>query len=138
MPLFSLGQIDAAGNVVRDPNFPDIPTVVEVYRTLNGTDPSGPAYEAYRALLGVTYTYQKAMWVPQDTPPQATELLRRTAEQMGADPAFNAEAEKVLGGYPIVADPRLPERIAESYRVDDEVKGYVVDLLATRYQVKID
>jgi tripartite-type tricarboxylate transporter receptor subunit TctC len=138
VPLFSLGQIDAAGNVVRDPNFPDIPTVVEVYRTLNGTDPSGPAYEAYQALLGVTYTYQKAMWVPQDTPPQATELLRRSAEQMGADPVFNAEAEKVLGGYPIVADPRLPERIAESYRVDDEVKGYVVDLLATRYQVKID
>ena len=44
----------------------------------------------------------------------------------------------MLGGYPIVADPRLPERIAESYRVDDEVKSYVVDLLATRYDVKID
>ena len=111
---------------------------MEVYRTLNGTEPSGPAYEAYRTLLGITYTYQKAMWVPQDTPPQATELLRRSAEQMGADPVFNAEAEKVLGGYPIVADPRLPERIAESYRVDDEVKGYVVDLLATRYDVEID
>lgn len=138
VPLFSLGQIDSAGNVVRDPNFPDIPTVVEVYRTVNGTDPSGPAYEAYKTLLGVTYTYQKAMWVPQDTPPQATELLRRSAEQMGADPVFNEEAEKVLGGYPIVADPRLPERIAESYRVDDVVKSYVVELLTSRYQVKID
>ena len=69
---------------------------------------------------------------------QAAELLRRSAEEMGADPVFNAEAEKVLGGYPIVADPRLPERIAESYRVDDEVKSYVVDLLATRYDVQID
>lgn len=138
VPLFALGQLDTAGEIVRDPNFPDLPTVVEVYRTLHGSDPSGPAYEAYRTLLGVTYTYQKAMWVPHDTPPQATELLRRTAEQMGTDPVFNAEAEKVLGGYPIVADPRLPERIAESYRVDDEVKTYVVDLLATRYQVKID
>ncbi|MFP5283626.1 MAG: hypothetical protein ACLGIF_09265, partial [Actinomycetes bacterium] len=135
VPLFSLGQIDAAGNVVRDPNFPDIPTVVEVYRTVNGMDPSGPAYEAYKTLLGVTYTYQKAMWVPQDTPPQATELLRRSAEQMGADPAFNEEAEKVLGGYPIVADPQLPQRIAESYRVDDVVKSYVVELLTSRYQV---
>jgi hypothetical protein len=57
---------------------------------------------------------------------------------MGVDPVFNAEAEKVLGGYPIVADPRLPERIAGSYRVDDDVKSYVVDLLATRYDVKID
>jgi tripartite-type tricarboxylate transporter receptor subunit TctC len=138
VPLFSLGQVDTAGDIVRDPNFPDIPTVVEVYRTLHGSDPSGPAYEAYRTLLGVTYTYQKAMWVPQDTPPQATELLRRSAEEMGVDPVFNAEAEKVLGGYPIVADPRLPERIAESYRVDDDVKSYVVDLLATRYDVKID
>jgi tripartite-type tricarboxylate transporter receptor subunit TctC len=125
VPLFSLGQVDTAGDIVRDPNFPDIPTVVEVYRTHHGADPSGPAY-------------QKAMWVPQDTPPQATEPLRRSAEEMGADPVFKAEAEKVLGGYPIVADPRLPERIAESYRVDDEVKSYVVDLLATRYQVKID
>lgn len=42
VPLFSLGQVDTAGNVIRDPNFPDIPTVVEAYRTLHGTDPSGP------------------------------------------------------------------------------------------------
>jgi tripartite-type tricarboxylate transporter receptor subunit TctC len=138
VPLFSFGQVDAAGNVVRDPNFPDVPTVVEVYRALHGADPSGPAYEAYRTLLGVAFTYQKAMWVPGDTPRQAAELLRRSAEQMGADPAFQAEAKEVLGGYPIVADPRLAERIAAAYTLDDEVRSYLVELLATRYNVQID
>ena len=47
-----------------------------------------PAATTYRDLLALTYTYQKALWVPKDTPDEAVELLRSTAEEMGADPAF--------------------------------------------------
>ena len=136
--LMSFGQLDSAGKVVRDPNFPDIPTVVEVYRTLNGADPSGPAYEAYRTLLGVTYTYQKALWVPGTTLAAPVETLRSTAEKLGQSQAFNDAAEKVLGGYPLDASPDLRERIAEAYQVDQTTQGYLRTLLKNSYNIVVD
>ena len=103
VPLFSLGQVNEEGEIVRDPNFPDIPTVVEVYQELYGEQPDAEKLATYQAILALTYTYQKALWVPEDTPDEALDLLRSTAEDMGADPAFQKSAAEVLGGYPIDA-----------------------------------
>jgi tripartite-type tricarboxylate transporter receptor subunit TctC len=138
VPLFSLGQVDEEGKIVRDPNFPDLPTVVEVYEQLYGEQPDPEALETYRAILALTYTYQKALWVPEDTPDEALELLRSTAEDMGADPDFQEAAAEVLGGYPLDASPDLPERIGEAYRVDDSVRQDVLELLETDYDITID
>lgn len=138
VPLFSLGQVDESGDIVRDPNFPDLPTVVEVYEQLNGEQPDADALETYRAILALTYTYQKALWVPEDTPVEAVELLRSTAEEMGADPDFQESAAEVLGGYPIDASPDLAERIGDAYRVDDAVREDVLELLETDHDITID
>jgi tripartite-type tricarboxylate transporter receptor subunit TctC len=138
VPLFSLGQVDEAGEIVRDPNFADIPTVVEVYEDIYGQTPDQEDLEAYTSILALTYTFQKALWVPQDTPAEAAELLRSTAEELGADPAFQKSAAEVLGGYPIDAAPDLRERIGEAYAVDDDVREHVRELLETTYDITID
>jgi tripartite-type tricarboxylate transporter receptor subunit TctC len=138
VPLFSLGQVDDEGEIVRDPNFADLPTVVEVYEQLYGEQPDAEALETYRSILALTYTYQKALWVPEDTPAEAAELLRTTAEEMGADPTFQAAATEVLGGYPIDASSDLAERIGEAYQVDDAVREDVLDLLRNDYDITID
>ena len=137
VPLFSLGQVDESGKVVRDPNFADIPTVVEVYQDLYGEAPAEDDLAAYTSILALTYTFQKALWVPPDTPSEAAELLRSTAEKLGADPAFQKAAAEVLGGYPIDAAPDLRERIGEAYAVDDDVREHVLELLETTYDTKI-
>jgi tripartite-type tricarboxylate transporter receptor subunit TctC len=138
VPLFSLGQVDESGEIVRDPNFPDLPTVVEVHEELYGEQPDADRLDTYRAILALTYTYQKALWVPEDTPDEALELLRSTAEDMGADPEFQEAAAEVLGGYPIDASPDLAERIGDAYRVDDSVRDDVLDLLETDHDITID
>jgi tripartite-type tricarboxylate transporter receptor subunit TctC len=138
VPLMALGQLDTDGRVVRDPNFPDVPTVVEVYEQLHGTAPEGEVYDAYRGLLGATYTYQKAMWVPADTPAEAVATLRTAADRLGADPIFQAEADEVLGGYPLVADADLNGRVRAAYTVDDDARAYVIALLRDRYGVELD
>jgi tripartite-type tricarboxylate transporter receptor subunit TctC len=138
VPLMAMGQLDDDGDVVRDPNFPDVPTVVEAYTQLHGEEPSGEAFAAYKSLLGATYTYQKAMWVPPDTPPEATATLREAAERLGTDPDFQREAQEVLGGYPIVADADLAARVRTAYTVDEAAREYVLALLADRYHVDVD
>ncbi|TDO30235.1 tripartite-type tricarboxylate transporter receptor subunit TctC [Kribbella sp. VKM Ac-2527] len=137
VPLMSFGQLDANGEVVRDPNFPKLPTVPEVYRQLRGSAPTGPAFEAYKTLLGLTYTYQKAMWVPADTPVEAVHTLRAAAAEVGQDPGFRKKADKVLGGYPLEADEALADRVRNAYTVDESVRGYILDLLRTQYNVKL-
>jgi tripartite-type tricarboxylate transporter receptor subunit TctC len=138
VPLMALGQVDSSGQVVRDPNFPDLPTVVEVYEQLHGRRPEGPKLDSYRTLLALTYTYQKALWVPRDTPKAAAALLRQSADRLGKDRAFQAAAAKVLGGYPLVADADLAQRVRTAYRVDDDVRRHVLRLLETSYHVTID
>jgi tripartite-type tricarboxylate transporter receptor subunit TctC len=138
VPLFSLGQVDESGEIVRDPNFPDLPTVVEVHEELYGEQPDADRLDTYRAILALTYTYQKALWVPADTPDEALELLRSTAEDMGADPEFQEAAAEVLGGYPLDASPDLAERIGDAYRVDDSVRDDVLELLETDHDITID
>jgi tripartite-type tricarboxylate transporter receptor subunit TctC len=138
VPLFSLGQVNAEGEIVRDPNFPDIPTVVEVYEELYGEQPDDEQLATYQAILALTYTYQKALWVPEDTPDEALDLLRSTAEDMGADPAFQKSAAEVLGGYPIDASADLEDRIGEAYQVDDDVRANVLELLESTYDITIE
>src|SRR5688500_5644481 len=138
VPLFSLGQVDEEGESVRDPNFPDLPTGVEADDQPHGEQPDPEALETYRAILALTYTYQKALWVPEDTPDEALELLRSTAEDMGADPDFQEAAAEVLGGYPLDASPDLDERIGEAYQVDDDVRDHVLELLESTYDITID
>ncbi|OIJ24339.1 Bug family tripartite tricarboxylate transporter substrate binding protein [Nocardioides luteus] len=138
VPLFSLGQVNEDGEIVRDPNFPDLPTVVEAYEKIYGKQPDPEALETYRAILALTYTYQKALWVPEDTPDEAVELLRSTAEDMGAEPAFQKSAAEVLGGYPLDASPDLADRIGEAYRVDESVRQDVLELLENDYDITID
>lgn len=135
--LMSFGQLDSAKNVVRDPNFPDVPTVVEAYEELHGKKPEGPKFEAYKTMLGLTYTYQKGLWAPHDSPDKAVQLLRKSADALSKDQAFNAKAKEVLGGYPLVADANLSQRISEAYVVTDETKSYVLSLLKNTYGIEV-
>lgn len=136
--LMSFGQLDGSGEVVRDPNFPDVPTVPEAYERLYGKKPTGEKFEAYKTLLGLTYTYQKGLWVPQDTPEKAVTLLRESSEKLGADKDFQDKAAKVLGGYPLVADAGMADRVRDAYTVSSSVRSYVKELLESKYDIHVE
>ena len=41
VPIFTFGALDAKGNVVRDPTFPDLPSFKEVCEATAGCETSG-------------------------------------------------------------------------------------------------
>ena len=49
IPLFAQGFMDG-DELTRDPAAPDVPSVGEAYRAIHGVDPSGPAWESYKAI----------------------------------------------------------------------------------------
>jgi tripartite-type tricarboxylate transporter receptor subunit TctC len=100
VPLYSMGIIDAKGNVVRDPNLSDLPTFVEAYELLHGKRPSGPGYEAWKALTQMGVMANKAIMLPTGTPKHLVEAWRSAVRSMLEDPAFEKVAAVVAEGYP--------------------------------------
>jgi hypothetical protein len=100
VPLFSQGILDTKGNVLRDPNFPELPSFVEVYEQVHGKKPSGPAFEAWKALTQMGVMFNKAIMLPTKTPKHIVEAWRTAARNILDDPEFQKTAASIIEGYP--------------------------------------
>lgn len=112
VPLFTFGIMGDEGALVRDPEVSDLPTVAEVYRALEGREPSGVVWDAYRAVVGAGIEMQKVMWLHGEAPPEAVEELRGAAARMVEDSLFRADAEREVGHYPF----RVGEAVERTFR----------------------
>jgi len=86
------------GKLVRASQFPDTPTVAEVYKEIHGSDPSGPAWDAYLAALAGTTGLQQAIWVRSDSPKAGLEALDAAFAKIAADPDFQKKAVDLFDG----------------------------------------
>lgn len=137
IPLFSWGVLDAAGNVVRDPTFPDLPSFPEAYQTLTGAAPSGPDYDAYVAFFTAGFPAQKMVFLPKDTPDDIVDAYQAAFEAMKADPEYQANAESVLGTYEQVTGPLAQALFDKGTTIAPELRKQVAEMLANDYGVKL-
>ncbi len=133
VPLFSFGLLNSAGEVVRDPVFPDLPTVFEVYRSLNGQDPSGPAWDAYRAMLAAGIEMQKSLWMHQDAPEASVEALRAAARRVIVNPEFLEQATQRMGDYPFYVGEDVEDLFRLAVEIPPEAMDWLTELLRVRY-----
>lgn len=75
VPLVAYGFLQPDGTFARDVLLPEIPTVDEAHEMLYGTPPSGPAWEAFKAVMSVIHVAH-GMTMHPDAPPQAAATLR--------------------------------------------------------------
>lgn len=97
--LMSGGVIAPSGEIVRDPNFPDVPTFIELYEEVHGETLSGPAYEAYYALTSAAITVGKAVVLPSSASPEVVDAYSAAFANVVSNPEFRKATEKSLGGY---------------------------------------
>jgi hypothetical protein len=137
VPLFSWGVLDEAGNVVRDPTFPEIPSFVEAYETLTGAAPSGQDYEAYFAFFTAGFPAQKMVFLPQGTPDEIVDAYQKAFEDMKADPEYQANAEAVLGTYGQVTGKLADALFDKGTTISPELRKQVAEMLANDFGVKL-
>lgn len=137
VPLFSWGVLNEAGEVVRDPTFPDLPSFPEAYQTLTGAAPSGPDYEAYFAFFTAGFPAQKMVFLPKDTPDEIVAAYQKAFEDMKADPDYQANAEAVLGSYEQVTGDLAQALFEKGTTIAPELRSRVVEMLAADYGVKL-
>ncbi|KQL58453.1 MULTISPECIES: Bug family tripartite tricarboxylate transporter substrate binding protein [Bacillaceae] len=138
VPLYSLGQIDENGELIRDPQFPDLPTIEELYIDLHDEVPSGEAWEAYKQFVGAGFTLQKAVWVHDDAPEAHKQELHSSMVSLIEDEQFQAQSEEILENYqPFIGDD-LQDRINAMLDVNESTINWVREFLLENYDVDVN
>lgn len=136
--LFSLGILGPDGAIIRDPSFPDVPTLLEVYEQVEGSAPDGAAWDAYRSLWGAAYAGQKIVVIPKDVPPEVAAAYAAAAEAMAADPEFQQAAALEIGAYPQAAGEDAVALVEGALTVSDEAREWLRNWLVENHSVRFD
>ena len=137
VPLYSLGQIDANGDLIRDPQFPDLPTIEEIYVDIYGEEPSGDVWDAYKQTVGASYTLNKVIWVHKDAPGNYQDLLQKGMEALINDEEFATHSEEILEGYDTYVGEELNAQIKQSFSISQETKQWIIEYLRTNFDIDI-
>lgn len=138
VPLMTFGVLNSKGEVVRDPNFPDLPTVPEVYQKLYGKKPGSEISDAYVTYLAANFTYEKGLWATPQTPKSVQQAYIDSTKSLKQSKKFQQKREKVLGHYPIYSGDKVQKNLSKAYHVSPSVDKYVTDMLKNDYDTTID
>ncbi len=134
VPLMTLGFINEKGQLVRDPALREVPTVYEVYQQVHGRKPDGLLrWKAYAGLVAASWTYGRALWVPEGTPAEALRDLWTAVDRMVADPEFRRQAEQVLGPYPVLRGDGVERTLYRNMTLTLDVVHYIREMVRTKY-----
>jgi tripartite-type tricarboxylate transporter receptor subunit TctC len=136
IPIMSWGTLDDGGNLVRDPNFPDLPHFAEVYEQVKGEKPSGPAFDAWMAFFTAGFPAQKFIVVPKETPESMVAAYQAAFAKLFEDPEYISTKDKKIGTYPQVTGKAAEMRFEAATSVPAPAKAWVQDWLTEKYNVK--
>ncbi|MGH8638263.1 MAG: hypothetical protein ACREUZ_14105, partial [Burkholderiales bacterium] len=128
IPLFTAGIINEKGELVRDPNMPDLPHFGEAYELVQGKKASGPGYDAWVSVSKMNTMMNKGIFLPAGTPKPVLDAWRTAIQNILKDPDFDKAAGKVIEGYPQfvgdAAKPIIKDAISFSPEAWDWLKNY--------------
>ena len=137
VPMMSWGALDADGNIVRDPTFPDMPTFKEVCDATAGCETSGDQWEAWKAFFIAGFPAQKMVFLPAGASKDAIVTYSKAFEAVKARADFAEISAKRLGKYPQMTGGEAAGALSSATSVPDSAKAFVIGWLADRYGVKL-
>ncbi len=138
VPIFTFGALDAEGNVVRDPTFPDIPHFLEAYEMMYGQPPEpSEKLDAYMAFFGAGFPAQKMILVPNTVDPAIIDAYKQAFADAVADPELQANKADVLGDYTQGTGDGAMRLYEIATTLSPEATAWMQDYLRTNYNVQI-
>lgn len=134
-PWFSFGALDADGNIVRDPTFPDMPSFKEVCEANPVCETSGTQWDAWKAFFISGFPAQKMVFLPAGAPEAAIATYSDAfaAIQERADWAEISEAR--LGLYPQLTGAAAEVAKASATKAPQEARDFIKAWLEDSYGV---
>ncbi len=131
--VFNLGYVNDKGEVVRDPAFPNKPTVLDAYKAVYGKDPSGPQWKALKHMINIGVMSSKSLMLPAGTPDEIVDLYVATIKKILIIPKFQKLAEKELGNYPQTFGKEGAKILKESIDIDTETRAWIAKFLKQKF-----
>lgn len=137
VPLFTWGALDDTGRLVRDPAFPDLPQVAEVYEMLHGEPPSGLAWDAWFAFTSAGFGAQKLLVVPKETPAEIVAAYQDAFRAMQSDPEYIERKDAAIGSYEQVTGPKAERLYELGTHIPDGPRQWIRQWLREKYDLNI-
>ena len=137
VPMMSWGALDANGNIVRDPTFPDMPTFKEVCEATDGCETSGDEWEAWKAFFVAGFPVQKLAFLPAGTPQDVIDTYTKAFQAVVARGDFPTISAKRIGKYPVFTGKGAKQALGQATSVPSSAKSFVVDWLQESYGVTL-
>ena len=126
LPVFSLPVMNAQGELVQNALVPDIPSLPDLYQTLNGEAPAGVLWDAITTMVELDQTMQHVFLGPPGMDAAAAETFRVGLEKAMATASFAEEAQQILSYVPEhVGYQRQAEILGATEKVTPEVLDYI-------------
>ena len=137
IPLMTLG-LWKNGKFERDPGYPNLPTVVEAYKAVNGgKEPSGLTYEAFKNFFHMGVTASKAIALPPKTPQAIVDMWVEASKKIQTDKDFIKKAGKIQKSYAKVYGKDASDVIRAAIDIKPEVRAYMEKYLKRKFDQNI-
>jgi len=137
VPMMSWGALDEAGNIVRDPTFPDMPTFKEICDATAGCETSGEKWDAWKAFFIAGFPAQKMVFLPNGAPEAAIATYTAAFEAVKARDDFAEISAGRLGVYPQMTGDAAKGALKSGTDVPQAAKDFVIGWLEERYGVTL-
>ncbi len=137
VPMMSWGALDANGDIVRDPTFPDIATFKEVCEATDGCATRGDAWDAWKAFFVAGFPSQKIAFLPRGTPQDVIDTYVTAFNKVKARPDFAKISAKRVGKYPMFVGDGARAALGTATSVPEKAKAFVVGWLKEAYGVTL-
>ena len=126
IPLWHNPSADTAGNVTPLDVAADIPSYMDFYRQVTGTEPSGEFYELYKWILPRVNNIVYAALLPPGTPEEQVNILRDSFVQVTLDADYQAEEETMYGfSLPLIGAEEGTEILNSLYDVPEDIAAFL-------------
>ena len=136
--MMSWGALDADGNIVRDPTFPDMPTLKEVCAATPSCETSGDQWEAWKAFFVAGFPAQKMVFLPAGASEDAMVTYTAAFEAVKARADFAEISAGRLGVYPQMTGDQAKGAMESATVVPQSARDFVTGWLKDRYGVDLN
>jgi hypothetical protein len=126
VPIFSMPMLNGDGELVQNAMVPDVPSLPDLYESINGHAPSGIIWDSITTLLELDQTMQHVFLGPPGMDTAAADTFRAGVKKAMASAAFREEAQQILSYVPEFVDyERQAEILGATGSVSPEVLEYI-------------
>ena len=124
-------------NYVRDPRFPDLPNLQEVYKEIFGFTPKSKAWDAWLSIYKATKGTLKFLVIPKETPEKIISSYQTAIDNMLKDQTLLNTLNSKVGVNTISGTVNAQKLMQEMIALPTETRTWLKQWIHEKYQIRI-